>query len=91
MPGTLYPKSIGTRAGTIKGFTLEDCFETAVLSGEIKAAKPGPQVFTAVLDALAVCPRSTIFVDNSPANIDGVMASACRKYFAPLRRRRWLP
>ena len=42
--------------------------------GSIKALKPDPRAFTAVLDALAVRPDRTVFVDKSPANIYGATA-----------------
>ena len=45
-----------------------------MLSGEIKALKPDPRAFRAVLDALADRPDRTVFVDKSPANIDGATA-----------------
>jgi FMN phosphatase YigB (HAD superfamily) len=46
-----------------------------VLSGEIKATKPDPRTFAAVLDALAVRPERTVFADNRPANIDGAFGA----------------
>ncbi len=72
--GILSDAPAGTRAGTVKKFALDDCFDAVVLSGEIKALKPDPRAFTAVLDALAVRPDRTVFVDNNPANIDGATA-----------------
>ena len=71
--GILSDNPAGTRAGTIKKFAPDDCFDAIVLSAEIKAAKPDPRAFTAVLDTLAVRPDRT-FVDNNPANIDAATA-----------------
>jgi HAD superfamily hydrolase (TIGR01509 family) len=72
--GILSDAPAGTRAGTIKKFALDNGFDAVVRSREIKALKPDPRAFTRVLDALAVRPDRTVFVDNNPANIDGATA-----------------
>jgi FMN phosphatase YigB (HAD superfamily) len=85
--GILSDAPASTRTGTIKKFGLDDCFDAVVLSGEIKAAKPDPRAFTAVLNALAVPPERAIFVDNSPDNIEGATALGMQTVLAVGRSR----
>ena len=92
--GILSDAPASTRTGTVKKFGLDDCFDAVVLSGEIKVGKPDPRAFGAVLDALAVRPEGTVFVDDSPANIDGasglgmqtVLCTSALETMAALRR-----
>jgi glucose-1-phosphatase len=72
--GVLSDAPASARTGTVKKFHLDNCFDAIVLSGESKVLKPDPQAFTAVLDALAVNPEGTVFVDDEPANIEGARA-----------------
>ena len=72
--GILSDAPAGVRAGTIKKFGLDDCFDAVVLSGEIKVGKPDPRAFAAVLNVLSVRPENTVFVDDRPANLDGATA-----------------
>jgi FMN phosphatase YigB (HAD superfamily) len=54
--GILSDAPVGARAGTIKKFALDECFDAVVQSGEVKGAKPDPRAYTAVVSALAVRP-----------------------------------
>ena len=54
------------------GFRVPVLARSEVRSGREKSRlRTRPTAFTAVLNALAIRPDTTIFVDDSPANIDG--------------------
>jgi 2-haloacid dehalogenase len=44
-------------------------FETIVVSGEVGMAKPDPRIFRHLLERTGLAPASTVFVDDSPANV----------------------
>ena len=44
-------------------------FEAVVISGEIGIAKPDPRIFRLLLERTGLAARSTVFVDDSPANV----------------------
>jgi putative hydrolase of the HAD superfamily len=50
----------------------------AFCSGSLGAPKPAPAVYRRCLDALAVAPRETLFVDDNAANVDGARAAGLR-------------
>jgi 2-haloacid dehalogenase len=43
-------------------------FRGIVVSGEVKAIKPDPRIFHALLDEYAIDPRRVVFIDDVPAN-----------------------
>ncbi|HEX8508385.1 MAG TPA: HAD family phosphatase [Propionibacteriaceae bacterium] len=53
---------------------LGDFFERVFVSGELGMIKPGPDIFRAVLDGLAVPPHDVLFIDNREANVRGAEA-----------------
>ena len=44
-------------------------FETIVVSGEERVAKPDPEIFRRVLRRTGLRPEQAVFVDDSPANV----------------------
>lgn len=49
-------------------------FDTVIVSGFVKAAKPGAEAFRMASEALRTAPGQTFFVDDSAANIDAAAA-----------------
>ena len=47
-----------------------DVFNGIVISGEVQMMKPEPEVFLHLLEKYALRAQETIFIDDSPANID---------------------
>jgi 2-haloacid dehalogenase len=43
-------------------------FRGVVVSGEVRAIKPNPEIFHALLDTHAIDPRRAVFIDDVPAN-----------------------
>ncbi len=50
---------------------FEDAFDTIVISAEVGLMKPARQIYDLALQQLDVTPAEAVFVDNSPANIEG--------------------
>lgn len=48
--------------------------DTLILSCEVKAAKPAPEIYRAALERLGVTPDAAIFVDDNPASCAGAAA-----------------
>lgn len=51
-----------------KTFRVEDYFEQAFLSFQMKMAKPDEEIFRKVLDETGMEPAETFFIDDSPVN-----------------------
>lgn len=49
---------------------VEELFDGIVVSGQEQVAKPDPRLFEILNDRYGLDPHSTIYVDDSPANID---------------------
>jgi 2-haloacid dehalogenase len=49
-------------------------FRGIVVSGEVKAIKPDPRIFHALLDEYAIDPRRAVFIDDVPANAQAAAA-----------------
>ena len=49
---------------------VEQLFDGIVVSGQEKVAKPEPRLFEILSDRYGVDPRSTVYVDDSPVNIE---------------------
>jgi 2-haloacid dehalogenase/putative hydrolase of the HAD superfamily len=58
----------------LKVWSRWDLFDTVVVSGLIKAAKPDAQAFRVSLAALETAPADTFFTDDSAKNIAGARA-----------------
>lgn len=46
-----------------------DWFEGIVVSGDVKLAKPDPRIFQLLLDEHGLDPATTVFIDDSEANV----------------------
>jgi putative hydrolase of the HAD superfamily len=53
---------------------IADAFDSCVISAEIGIMKPDPAAYHAILEALEVPPARALFVDDSPANVEGARA-----------------
>ena len=49
---------------------LEDLFDGVVVSGQERIAKPDPRLFEILNDRYRLTPHSTVYIDDSPANIE---------------------
>jgi len=63
-----------------------DWFETIVISGEVGLVKPDPRIFRHLLERTRLVAASTVFVDDSPANVS---AAADHGLTAVLFRDTW--
>ncbi len=45
-------------------------FQGIVVSGEVGAAKPEPEVFRVLVERYGVVPASSVFIDDQPANVE---------------------
>ncbi len=54
---------------TRKRFPFLDEFEGILISGEVGVGKPDPAIFREFLDRFGLVARSTVFIDDSPANV----------------------
>jgi len=52
------------------GCPMEDYFEKMYLSYEMKLAKPDIRIFETVLENSSLIPEETLFVDDSPVNLE---------------------
>jgi putative hydrolase of the HAD superfamily len=50
-------------------------FEHLIFSGDLRMAKPDPQMWAALLDRLGAQPRDCVFFDDRQVNIDGAAAA----------------
>lgn len=75
-------RSTGIRTGVVSNCSastrpvvdrlgLEDEADVVVLSCEVGAFKPSPAIFRSALEALAVSPEGSMFVDDRPDYLDG--------------------
>ena len=46
-----------------------------MLSGEVKRLKPDPRIFKLFLEAFAIDPALTVYVDDREPNVEAAMAS----------------
>lgn len=53
-----------------QGGTIADCFEQVFLSYQMHLAKPDVEIFKEVLRLAELNPDETLFVDDSPVNIE---------------------
>lgn len=50
-------------------FEFLSWFHGVVLSGEVRLVKPDPAIFRHLIDSFGLHPGTTVFVDDSPANV----------------------
>jgi 2-haloacid dehalogenase len=55
-------------------FGFLDRFEGIVVSGDEGVGKPDPALFHILLDRYALVPRETVFIDDSPTNVEAAQA-----------------
>jgi 2-haloacid dehalogenase len=60
--------SAETYPPTFARFDFLKWFRGVVVSGEVKAIKPDPEIFRVLLDIYAIHPRRAVFIDDVPAN-----------------------
>ncbi len=53
-----------------KGIPLESYFDKLFLSYQMKLAKPDDVIFEKVIESAVICASETLFVDDSPLNIE---------------------
>lgn len=51
-------------------FDFLSWFEGIVISGEVGVNKPDPRIFAHLVERFGIEPAATLFIDDSPANID---------------------
>lgn len=56
-------------------FPFLDWFDGVVVSGRERLAKPEPEIFTLLTDRFDLEPPSTLFIDDSPANVEAARAA----------------
>lgn len=59
-------------------FAFLDLFESIVVSGEERLAKPDPAIFALLLQRFDLDPGRTLFIDDSTANIESARALGLR-------------
>jgi 2-haloacid dehalogenase len=64
-------------------FYFLEMFEGIVVSGEERIAKPDARLFAILVERFALVPAETVFIDDSPANVEG----AAEQGFVALRFR----
>lgn len=71
---------------------IEELFDGVVVSGQEQIAKPDPRLFEILKDRYALDPHSTVYIDDSPANIDTAISLGyiTHRFTAADRLRRWL-
>jgi 2-haloacid dehalogenase len=58
-----------------KEFAFLDLFESIVVSGEERVAKPDPRIFALLLERHGLEPGRTMFVDDAAANVASAQAA----------------
>lgn len=53
-----------------KGIPVESYFDILFLSYQMKMAKPDDEIFEKVIESAEICASETLFVDDSPLNIE---------------------
>ncbi|MEA2010844.1 MAG: HAD family phosphatase [Actinomycetota bacterium] len=71
---------------------VDELFDGIVVSGQERIAKPDPRLFEILNDRYELNPESTIYVDDSPANIEtaGSIGYATHLFTTADRLHRWL-
>lgn len=59
-------------------FDFLSWFEGIVISGEVGVNKPDPRIFAHLIERFGIEPAATLFIDDSPANIDAARALGFR-------------
>ena len=59
---------------------LRDLFDGIVVSGDEGVAKPDPRLFEILKDRYSLAPETTVFIDDSPANVAAAAALGYRSH-----------
>ena len=57
---------------------IADLFDAVIVSGEVGVSKPDPGIFRHVLEQMKIQSEATIFIDDSPWNVDAAEAVGIR-------------
>lgn len=73
-------------------FQFLERFRGIVVSGEVRAAKPDPRIYRALLERYRLEPGDTLFIDDVAVNVDGARAVGMEAvlYTSPAELRREL-
>ncbi|WP_199037235.1 HAD family hydrolase [Glycomyces salinus] len=71
----------------LKHFGLDDLVAARILSYEVGAEKPSPEIFRAACDRLGVDPRAALMVGDNPARDGGAASIGARAYILPAEQR----
>lgn len=66
-----------------EGLEIHGYFDGIVTSFEAKALKPSPEIFRYAEQKLGIKPEETMFLDDSPANVQGAQAVGFRAALVP--------
>lgn len=58
-------------ADDLRGHGLDEQFDEVVSSAQLGVAKPNPEVFLRACAQLGAAPQDCLFVDDTPANVEG--------------------
>lgn len=61
--------------------SFEDIFRKFYLSCEIGMIKPGPEIYQFVINDAHLDPAKTLFVDDTPENVEGAVAAGLKGYY----------
>jgi HAD superfamily hydrolase (TIGR01509 family) len=64
--------------GVVAALGLDGLVDTVVLSCDVGALKPEPEILHAALDRLGVAPRHAVLVDDLPANLEAARGLGLR-------------
>jgi 2-haloalkanoic acid dehalogenase type II len=67
----------------VKRLDLERYFRTIVTSEAVRAYKPNPRIYRAALEALGAAPRNSVFVSDTPLDLQGAAAVGMRTALLP--------
>jgi 2-haloacid dehalogenase len=66
--------SAETYPAAVARFEFLRWFRGVVVSGDVKAIKPDPEIFDVLLDTYAIDPHRAVFIDDVPANANAANA-----------------
>jgi putative hydrolase of the HAD superfamily len=69
----------GTRR-RLQALGLDALFDAIVISAEVGASKPSPDIFQIALGQLEVSPAACIFIDDAPENVESATALGMAGY-----------
>lgn len=57
--------------GRLRDYGLYDLFDPVLISAQVGLMKPDPAIYHMMLQRLGVAPHEAVFIDDSPANVQG--------------------